>query len=125
MSFKTTFASWLDESLPNEIPHGVVAFSFNLTEITHGEFEVEIIGAESFDAEDEDWACDEVWEPSQRSIEIPEGEIGNQWEEVLDSMTSIVMDYLDNGSKSGMLKSGKGIGIGFVSGDLNILWKAD
>lgn len=122
MSFDSTFTKWLDESVPSDIPAGVRGFSFNLTEVMPGEFEVELIGAERFDRDDEDWACEEIWEPAGRSIEIPSGEAGNGWEDVLERMAGMAMDYLSKGARSGTLKSADGIGIGFVDGNLKILW---
>ena len=122
MSFDTTFTKWLDQSIPANLPSDVRGFAFNLTEVVSGEFEVELIGAERFDADDEDWACEEIWEPTQRSIEIPSGAVGDGWEEVLERMAGMVMDYLSSGSRSATLKSADGVGIGFVDGNLKILW---
>lgn len=57
MRFQTTLFEWLDRSLPETVPTNVKAFSFNLTNVYDQEYEIEIIGAEMFDEEDEDWAC--------------------------------------------------------------------
>jgi len=67
--FEKNFEEWLEESLEQDIPDKVKAFSFNLYEssLREGyEFGIELIGAYRFDLNDEDWACDEVWEPPQR-----------------------------------------------------------
>ena len=64
MDFENTFESWLSNSLSQEIPDSVRAFSFNLYEpalVDDVKFGVELIGAESFNEDDSDWACDEVW----------------------------------------------------------------
>ncbi len=122
MSFESAFTNWLDRSVPADLPSAVRGFSFNLTEVVSGEFEIELIGAERFDADDEDWACEEIWEPTQRSIEISGGAVGDGWEEVLERMAGMVMDYLSSGARSEILKSADGVGIGFVDGNLKILW---
>ena len=122
MSFDSTFTKWLDQSVPADLPSGVRGFSFNLTEAMPGELEIELIGAERFDTDDEDWACEEIWEPTQRSIEISNVAVGNSWEEVLERMAEMVMDYLSSGARSATLKSADGVGIGFVDGNLKILW---
>ena len=85
-------------------------------------FGIELIGAERFDLEDEDWACDEVWSPSQRQLSIPIEYSGDNWEECLERMKILTTSYLDSQSVDAeKLKSRKGVGIGFVDGNLEIL----
>ncbi len=94
-----------------------------MTNVYGQEYEIEIIGTDTFDEENEDWACEETWEPNQRSLEVPSGELGTHWEEVLENAKMLVAEYLNTGSKAGMLKSTEGIGIGFVDGNMELLWK--
>ena len=127
MDFEKVFETWLDESLSQEIPKSVVAFSFNLYEpafIDDVKFGIELIGAEAFDEDDPDWACEEAWEPKARGIDIPVSYSGDSWEECLEKLKALVQKHLENNSSFvQVLKSKEGIGIGFVDGDLEILWK--
>lgn len=126
--FEFHFKRWLEESLEPQIPETVKAFSFNLDESAYEdgyEFGIELIGAERFDPNDENWACDEIWEPSQRKIFIPVSYSGQTWEECLTRMKKLVVKFLESGSPAAKkLKSSEGVGIGFVDGDLELVWQA-
>lgn len=120
MEFEKVFENWITESLSDEIPSTVKAFSFNLYE----PFGIELIGASSFDLDNSDWACDEVWEPKQRGIEIPTSLNIQSWEECLEKMKIILSKILEeNTHNSRILKSRNGVALGFVDGDLEILFK--
>ena len=125
MNFETEFKAWLSKSLGENVPNSVQAFSFNLfePELTVGvKFGIELVGADRFDKEDEDWACEEVWNPVQRRLFIPIEYSGDSWEECLKKMKALLMVYLE-GSSAGadQLKSVKGVGIGFVDGNLDLI----
>ncbi|MEJ2613067.1 MAG: hypothetical protein P8179_24185 [Candidatus Thiodiazotropha sp.] len=127
MDFENTFESWLSNSLSQEIPDSVRAFSFNLYEpalVDDVKFGVELIGAESFNEDDSDWACDEVWEPTTRGINIPITYSGNSWETCLERLKALVIKHLSTDAAYSMkMKSKQGVGVGFVDGDLEIVWK--
>jgi hypothetical protein len=79
MSFEDQFSRWIDDSLAADTPSSVKAFSFNLCEpagIAGVKFGVELIGAGTFDEDDPDWACNDVWEPQVRGIPIPKNYSG-------------------------------------------------
>ena len=124
--FEKVFEDWLEKSLEAEISDEVKAFSFNLDESAYEdgyEFGAELIGAERFDLNDEDWACDEIWEPIQRKIYIPISYSGETWESCLVKMRNLVIKYLSsNKSTAQKLKSREGVGIGFVDGNLEVIW---
>lgn len=125
-NFENEFEDWLEKSFEYEIPSEVKGFSFNLDESAYDEgyeFGIEIIGAERFDLNDEDWACDEIWEPKQRKIFIPISYSGETWEKCLEKMKMLVIKTL-NSDKSFVqkIKSREGIGVGFVDGNLEIIW---
>ena len=116
------FAKWLDGALDTELPEDIAAFNFNLYEDGDGLWSIELIGASRFDAEDPDWACDEVFtnreEPLSWSAET-------DWENVLETMTVYVEKYLEEGKYADMLKSYDAVGIGFVDGDITIVYVND
>ena len=63
------------------------------------------------------------WEPKSRQLGLPLKECGTNWEECLKVMKTVVTEYLAEGEKRDALKTTEGIDIGFVDGDLEILWR--
>ncbi|MBB5320167.1 hypothetical protein [Marinobacter oulmenensis] len=123
MDFEQTLYEWINKSLVNGVPSQVKAFSFNLYE-TGSNFGIELIGASEFDEADPDWACEEVFEPEQRQLDIPLAYSGENWEQCLENMKSALSGYLQtNEPGAKVLKQAQGVGIGFVDGDLEVLTK--
>jgi hypothetical protein len=123
MKFKTKLYEWANKALSKTIPDQVKAFSFNLFETPVG-FGIELIGAGSFDENDEDWACDEVFEPTQRQLDIPIAYSGKNWEQCLKKMKTLVLQYLNSNEPGAViLNKAQGVGIGFVDGNLELLKK--
>ena len=111
----TQVKDWLDSILKQEIPDAVVALNFNLYEDGGNNWSMELVGTESFDLEDEDWCCDEIFDFGTRETPL-------SWNEILDEMTQIIKKYLEQGAYSYILKNYQGVGIGFVGGDIEILF---
>ena len=113
------FEAWLDAALEADLPDDIAAFNFNLYEDDEYLWSIELIGASSFDPEDPDWACDEVFtnreEPLSWSAET-------DWENVLETMTQYVEKYLIEGKYATLLKEYEAVGIGFVDGDITIVY---
>lgn len=125
MDFESRFRSWLDDCFATPVEENVKAFSFNLYEPA-GEsdvrFGIELIGAGSFDEDDPDWACDEVWEPQTRGISIPASYSGADWESCLAKMAALLERELSQDSPAAdRLKNSLGIAIGFVDGDMTVI----
>ena len=112
------FEAWLDAALEADLPEDIAAFNFNLYEDDEYLWSIELIGASRFDAEDPDWACDELFtnreEPLSWSAET-------DWETVLETMTQYVEKYLEDGKYADILKDSDAVGIGFVDGDITIV----
>ena len=126
MNFEHEFEDWLNKGLENNIPASVKAFSFNLFEpasIDNVKFGIELIGADIFDPNNSDWACEEIWEPNERRLNIPTTYSGEDWESCLKVMKDLVLKEIKSGSFK-KLKSKEGIGIGFVDGDLEVIWQS-
>lgn len=123
--FKAEFRAWLEESLNAGVPASVTAFAFNLFEKSSDDarYAVEFIGASEFDPHDPDWACAEVWEPSNgRNFAISSSFCDGDWEACLDKMKGLVGSLLNESSQlSKKLRSVKGVGIGFVDGELVLI----
>lgn len=124
MNFEDTFKYWLENALQKGVPGSVKAFSFNLfeyPETNEVKFGVELVGTETFDESDSDWACDEIWEPEQRTLAIPISYSGKSWEDCFGRIKELVTALLNCGAVA-VLKSRSGVGVGFVDGDIEIVW---
>ena len=125
MDFPTQFEEWLNAALAAGVPSEVKAFSFNLFEpalVPGVKFGIEVVGTSAFDPTNPDWACEEVWEPSVRRLNIPVSFSSQNWEECLASTQSLVQAVLEKNSQASIqLKSRLGVGIGFVDGDLHVI----
>ena len=109
------FFEWLDLILKNELNSEIKAINFNLYEDTDNKWSVELVGTFSFDRDNDDWACDEVFTTRDHPFEI---ECESDWKLVQTFFIGLVNEYLS----SGKLKEYQAIGIGFVDGDLHILY---
>ena len=113
------FEAWLDAALEADMPEDIAAFNFNLYEDGDNLWSIELIGASRFDPEDPDWACDEIFtnreDPLSWSAEV-------DWQEVQETMTQCVEKYLIEGAGASILKNSEAVGIGFVDGDITIVY---
>ena len=56
------FTSWLDEILKNPLPENTKGINFNLYEEENPHtYGIQFVATKSFDLDDEDWACDEIF----------------------------------------------------------------
>ena len=114
--------AWLNVVLEQDIPSSVAAFGFNLYEDGNNAWTMELVGTESFDPENEDWICEEVTDFETRDDPFAwEQEAG--WEEILEEVILVLKEYLENGLYADLLKSRCGVGVGFVDGDVEILYE--
>lgn len=121
-SANTKISDWIDNILNTDIPDGVVAFCFNLYEEGNGSWSMELIGSSRFDIEDSDWPCDEITDFASRKNPY-EWEMNCSWKKALAYVTNELKEYLSDGKYANLLKSRKGVGVGFVDGDIKILAK--
>lgn len=114
--------AWLNVVLEQDIPSSVAAFGFNLYEDGNNAWSMELVGTESFNPENEDWICEEVTDFETRDDPFAwEQEAG--WEEILEEVILVLKEYLENGLYADLLKSRCGVGVGFVDGDVEILYE--
>lgn len=114
--------TWLNVVLEQDIPSSLAAFGFNLYEDENNAWSMELVGTESFDPENEDWICEEVTDFETRDDPFAwEQEAG--WEEILEEVILVLKEYLENGLYADLLKSRCGVGVGFVDGDVEILYE--
>ena len=113
--------NWLNSVLTQKVPAGVAAYIFNLYEDEGSNWSIELVGTGRFDEEDEDWACDEVADFGTRENPLT-WQKDVEWSEALEEMITVLKQYLDTGMYADVLKMGKGVGVGFVDGDIEILY---
>lgn len=122
------FAGWLDSVLDNcVIPENALAFNFNLyDEAMEGEvYGIQIAAADRFDRDDKDgeWACYEVWSSEEDMFRIDfSDDIDKGFEFVQGVFAAFVKKYLEEGSHKDILLALRGIGIGHVDGDIEIIY---
>ena len=112
---------WLDDVLEQSISEEIVAFCFNLYEDGNNSWSMELVGTASFDEDDQDWACDEVTDFGTRRMPLV-WEKDAQWNEVLDEVIALLKAYLENGAHAEVLKEKASVGVGFVDGDIEIIY---
>lgn len=118
-------SEWLDHLLEDVsetgIPDEVTAFGFNLYDDGDHNWSMELVGTSEFDVDNEDWLCEEVTdfgtreEPFQWSRKA-------EWDEILNDIICVLKEYLKSGKHGAVLKKKSGIGVGFVDGDVEILY---
>ena len=123
---KRRFFTWVDEALSAQLPPSIQAFNFNLYEgHKRKEWHVQIGGAKSFSVEDDDWACDEVFTTGENIFVVKSKDAGKEWEEALKCFLALAKAYLEEGQHAALLKSKRGVGMGFVDGDLHLLYVSE
>ena len=116
----SNFEEWLDGILSNEneMSDEIVAFCFNLYEDADDYWSVELVGSASFDKDDDDWPCDEVFSTREYPLTWKNK---TTLEECLHTIEFHLSEYLQNGKYSKILLSKQGVGYGFVDGDLFLM----
>ncbi|MCP1124147.1 hypothetical protein NKR74_12625 [Bacillus sp. 3103sda1] len=118
------FSNWLNQLFEQEIPKGIKAFNFNLYEGEEGTYDIQLIGSDEFDEDDSDWACTDYFSSGEAICYIKRTEEIEDWEQGLSYITMLVERYLNEGENANILKNASVIGIGFVDGDIDILYRA-
>jgi hypothetical protein len=117
-------SDWLDKILEQELPKGIIAFNFNLYEGERGTYDIQLIGSDEFDENDGDWSCTDFFTTGEDICYIKRTKDIKEWEKGLSYITELVQRYLKEGKNAAILKSVTAIGIGFVDGDIDIIYRA-
>lgn len=122
---KATVKQWLlfiaeYETLPNDI----IALNFNLWEAVeeNGQscYTLELTGSKQYDAENDDWACEEDFDPRERNCDALQLSSEIPWEEVLNGLVEVLKE-LKKELKVISLFQVKHITVGFAEGDLIVI----
>lgn len=111
---------WIDRVLEHNLPEQTTAITFNLYENENNQWSIEMVGTGSFDIEDSDWACDEVFD-TRDDLQLWTQE--SKWEVILQEAADEIKEYLEKGKYSEKLKGYEGVGVGFVDGDITIVYQ--
>lgn len=120
------FEKWIETiNRTEKIEPSIIGFNFGLLETTEG-FEMYLMGSKSFSLDDEDWALDVDFEPTQKYFQIgleANEEDEDYWEVVLNFSENLVKDFIgsEKFAKS-FLSQAHGITVGFDEGELSILY---
>jgi hypothetical protein len=118
------FSKWLDGILEKKLPKTVIAINFNLYEGSEQTYDVQLVGSDNFDEDDPDWPCGAVYSSEEDLYFIQRTENIEDWEQGLLFITELVKKYFKVGKYAEKLKNYKVVGIGFVSGDIDILYRS-
>ena len=111
------FASWLDHELNRTIPDKVVAYCINIYDEGAGRWSIELVGCASFDEQNSDWACDELFSTRHNSL-CWKGD--THWRNALEQVAGFLLRYQREGRRSAILNAAEGVAVGFVDGNLII-----
>lgn len=115
---KVSFGEWLNGILSN-FTLDAAAFNFNIYE-NKKDYSAELVATASFDEDDEDWACDEIYASRNDGNEFCFNADG--WESALEFVRSSVENYLKNGTYAEKLTASQAVACGFVDGDLRLIF---
>ena len=127
MNIYEEFAHWLDDLLENnDMPEETKAFCFNLYEESDEDhiYGAQLIAAGEFDPDDKEgeWACEEVWSCGENIFTVDTSdEEDTGWNHALELFKEMAEEYMKNGKYSDIFKGYKGVAIGFVDGDLEMI----
>lgn len=124
MLYYEDFSKWLEGNL-EQLPSDTVAVNFNLYEGADQTYDIQLIGTDTFDEENEDWVCEEIFTTGEDIFLLPRTNDIENWEEGLSIIIKMVEKYLENGKYANMLKGLQAVGIGFVDGDIKLLYQAE
>lgn len=103
------------------VPADIVALNFNLWEAAeeNGDscYTLELTGSRHYDAEDDDWACEEDFEPRERNCDNLQLSSRLPWEEVLNTLVEVLKELKDELADISLFRV-EHITAGFTDGDL-------
>ena len=113
------FETWLNKQLGGTVPANVIAFNFNLYEKSDTEFDLQCIGSPEYDPDDSDWACNEIFSSGEDLCPLTAAD----WEACLEKAVEYLKKYLLSGQYAALLSGAKAVTVGFVDGDLEVVFQ--
>lgn len=117
------FSDWVSDVLV-EIPDETVAFVFNIYEEDDA-YLVDITGTTAFNTDNEIWTDEINWDSGEELFIIPKENFDGDWEDILDTVAEALEALIEvNNELSDTLCDSDAVAIGFIDGDLEIIWQA-
>ena len=106
------------------IPDDIVALNFNLWEAVEEDGEscytLELTGAKQYDAEDDDWACEEDFDPRLRNCDTLQLSSAIPWEDILKGLVEVLKELKVELAEINLFQV-EHITVGFTEGDLEVI----
>lgn len=118
MNFETWVKNIIDTEKPSDNIRG---YYFGLFESAQPRYTLYLIGSEEFDKDDEDWACNDDFEPQNKYLPLPQyNDLG--WEDVLNHVVEKVRNFMQSGLyATSFFTKAQGIGVGFDDGNITLV----
>jgi shikimate kinase len=113
------FEKWIETIFNQELPGKIKAINFNLYGENNNSWSLEMVGTENFDLYEEDWACDEIFDTRDNPLRWEEQAA---WEDILEEISGILLTYMEKGQYADKIKTYQGVGVGFVDGDIKLIY---
>lgn len=114
---KETIKNWILRINDEEVlPENIEALNFGIFE----PYGIELIGSSTYDADDDDWACEEDFVPEERVCNELNISDEYEWEAVLNEIQLILKELIDE-LKDLPLLNVDNITTGFSDGDLVVV----
>ncbi|MDE5722021.1 MAG: hypothetical protein K2I30_04710 [Clostridia bacterium] len=113
------FFEWLDGEILC-VDKGAVAYSVNVYQLKNG-FSAGLIGAASFDDEDDDWVHDTLYSSRGDGDEFKF--TAENRKKALEFVRTQLKEYLMRGARAKQLKSSRAVACSLYGGDLHLLYR--
>lgn len=116
MSDKNEIFKWLDSVFKEGLPIEVRALYINLVECC-SDLDVELFGVGYFDSNDEDWACEDIFQAGNLELKNVMDN-PNDWEKVLQDISIVISDYVDLNKDKRGISTVTRVGVGFGDSEI-------
>jgi hypothetical protein len=116
------FEKWIRKIVDSEHPSkDIIGYYFGIFESGTKEYTLYLSGSTEFNGEDEDWVCNNDFEPNEKYLPLPQYK-NLKWEEVLNEITGILKNFMETYVyKNSFFSKAKAIATGFDGGDLVLI----
>jgi hypothetical protein len=114
---KEIIKDWIIQTVnSNSIPDEIIAFNFGMYETEDG-YCIYLIGSKHYDKDDDDWACDEDFVPTNNFLIIPFNDKKYDWDVFLNKIVDIISSLITTCPELSPLSS-RYVTVGFDDGNL-------
>ena len=116
------FEQWITQIIVNEKPNRKIkGYFFGIFETGEDEYMMYLAGSREFDVEDDDWACNNDFEPNDKYLPLPQCK-GFEWKDVLNQVIEMLQKFIVSDIyKNSFFEKAQGIGTGFDDGSLVLI----